>query len=330
MFLSKIIKFKLSIFIFIALTSITTINILGGYFFLSGPLDKEKTIIIKSDLSIQKISELLEQENIIKHKKLFEIISHLYSYRSPLKSGEYSFTSGITPYQVIRKLVNGKSITHRLFIPEGYTVKEILDRINSERRLDGKIIGSNTIPEGYLMPSTYFYSYGDKREKIINLMRNKMSRTLDEIMLRIPENSPLKTRKEILIMASIIEKEAGCDDERTKIAAVFLNRLKKGMKLQADPTTIYAITNGKYRLKRLLTRKDLKIKSPYNTYHVYGLPMGAISCPGRASLEAVISPAKTDALYFVANGKGSHIFSKSLKEHNQNIQRIKEKFQKSK
>ena len=322
MIFSKILKFKLTLLISIAVIVISTTHILGGYLLLAGDLTEEKTIIIEPNLSIHKISVLLEQENIIKYRGLFEIISRIYAYYKPFKSGEYNFQPYITPYQAMRTLSDGKSIIHRLVIPEGYTVHEILENINSESLLVGSI--HSDIPEGYLMPSTYFYSYGDKREKIVDLMRKKMSRTLDEIMSKLPTNSFLKNRNDILIMASIIEKEAGYDDERTKIAAVFLNRLKKGMKLQADPTTAYAITNGKHKLTRSLTREDLKIVSPYNTYHVYGLPAGPIACPGRSSLEAVISPAINNDLYFVVNGQGGHNFSRSLKEHNMHVQKFKD------
>ncbi|MDP5020708.1 MAG: endolytic transglycosylase MltG [Rickettsiaceae bacterium] len=319
---------KLTILISTAFIVISAANIFGGYLFLVGGLTEKKIIIIEPNSSIHKISVLLEQEQIIKYRQLFEVISKIYAYYTPLKSGEYEFSPAVTPYQVIRTLAAGKSIVHRLFIPEGYTVHEILELINSETRLVGTI--NDEIKEGYLMPSTYFYSYGDKRQTIVNLMKKQMSRTLDEAMSKLSASSPLKTRSDILIMASIIEKEAGYDDERNKIAAVFLNRLKKGMKLQADPTTAYAITNGKYKLTRSLTRADLKTSSPYNTYHIYGLPTGPISCPGRASLEAAVSPAISNDLYFVVNGLGGHSFSQSLKEHNMYVQKYKERVRQQK
>ena len=323
MFFTNLLKIKLFILISISVVVICLANILGGYLFLPGNLGEEKIVIIKPGLSIHKISVLLEKEKIIKHAKLFEAIGQIHSFQSPLKSGEYKFTKNITPYQVLRKLVIGRSVVHRLFVPEGYMVSQILEMINLEDRLVGQINGN--IPEGYLMPSTYFYTYEDQREKLIDEMRKNMSNALDEVMLKLPKDSPLKTRKDVLIFASIVEKEAGNDKERSKVAAVFINRLKKGMKLQADPTSAYAITEGKYKLDRSLRRKDLRIKSPYNTYHIYGLPVGAISCPGRASLEAAVAPAKTDALYFVVNGKGGHSFSKTLKEHNRHVQKFKER-----
>lgn len=321
MFIKKLIKFKFIIVGLIALIAISVTNMLIAYLFLPGNLSDEKEIIIKSKLSTHDISLLLAQQNVIKHPKLFEILAKIYSRYKPLKSGEYKFTRGISPYQVLNELSIGKSIIHKLFIPEGFTVNDIIEKLNSEERLAGKI--TSNIPEGYLMPSTYFYSYGDNRENLIEIMRNKMSQTLDEIMEKLPDNSLLKTRKDVLILASIVEKEAGNKEELGIIAAVFLNRLKIGMRLQADPTTIYAITNGKYKLMRSLTKEDLKIESLYNTYYVSGLPVGAISCPGKAALESVINPDKTNALYFVANGGNGHYFARNLEEHNINVQKYK-------
>jgi UPF0755 protein len=316
--LQRAIKIKLGILLGALLVIPTSINVVGLYLYLPGPLQDSKNLIIEPGLSIQKISLKLAERGIITHPVLFEIIGKFYSLSLPLKSGEYKFTTNITPFQILRKLGLGKSIIHKLLIPEGYMVSEILELLNQEELLTGKII--EDIPEGYLMPSTYYYSYGDKRQKIIDKMRYKMSKTLDEIMLKLPSNSPVKTRMEVLILASIIEKEAGNDPERPAVAAVFLNRLKKGMKLQADPTSAYAITEGKYKLNRPLTKKDLKIESPYNTYYISGLPIGPISCPGRKSFEAIVNPAKIDSLYFVVDGKGGHRFSATLKDHNDNVQ----------
>ncbi|GAB4162221.1 MAG: endolytic transglycosylase MltG [Rickettsiaceae bacterium] len=322
MALGKVLKVKLVAFISVAILAITIANMLVGYLFLPGGLKERKVVIIKPQLSIHKMSVLLEQEGVIRHRLVFEAFSKIYSLRRSLNSGEYEFTTGITPYQVMLKLATGTSIVRRLFIPEGQTVSYVINKLNSEDRLFGPI--ASNIPEGYLMPSTYFYSYGDKREKILNEMRNGMSQALDKVMSKLADDSPLKTRKDVLILASIVEKEAGNDQERPMIAAVFINRLKKGMSLQADPTVIYAITEGKYKLDRALTRKDLQIDSNYNTYKIKGLPPGPIACPGLASLEAVVSPAKTNALYFVADGNGSHNFAATLAEHNINVLKFKQ------
>lgn len=323
MLVNSFLKIKLIAIISLAIITITIANIIGSYLVLPGQLLEKKVVIVKAGLSTHEISSILEQEGIITHKILFEFISKLYGFYKPLKSGEYEFTKAISPYQVLAKLASGKSVVHRLTIAEGQTVNEIITKINAEDRLFGQI--NLNIPEGYLMPSTYFYTYGDLREKIIDEMRNGMSKALDAVMLKLKEDSPLKTRKEVLIFASIVEKEAGNEKERPLIAGVFINRLKKGMKLQADPTVIYAVTEGKYKLNRALSRTDLQIDSKYNTYKVAGLPPGPISCPGKASLEASVLPAKTDALYFVVDGTGGHSFSNTLQEHNMHVQRFRQR-----
>lgn len=323
MLVNSFLKIKLIAIVSLALTTITIANIIGSYLVLPGRLAEKKIVIIKSGSSTHKISIILEQDGIIQHRILFEFISKLYGFYKPLKSGEYEFTKAISPYQVLTKLASGKSVVHRLTIAEGQTVSEIITKINAEDRLFGQI--NLNIPEGYLMPSTYFYTYGDLREKIIDEMRRGMSKALDSVMLKLKEDSPLKTRKDVLIFASIVEKEAGNEKERPLIAGVFINRLRKGIKLQADPTVIYAVTEGKYKLNRALSRVDLQIASKYNTYKIVGLPPGPISCPGVASLEASVLPAKTDALYFVVDGNGGHSFSSTLQEHNMHVQRFRQR-----
>jgi UPF0755 protein len=319
----KILKIKLYFIIFVAAIFITVSNLLGGYLYLSGPLKERTVVIIKPGMSTHEISQKLADSGIINHPRLFNFISKIYSLKRPLKSGEYDFTYGISPIQVIRKLATGKSIIHQLIIPEGVMVSEIINKLNNEELLDGPI--ATGIPEGYLMPSTYFYSYGDKRENIIEKMRVGMSKALDEVMQKLPANSPLKSRADVLILASIIEKEAGNDAERARIAAVFINRLNKKMKLQADPTAAYAVTEGKYKLARPLTKADLQTPSSYNTYYTIGLPPGAIACPGKKSLEAAVNPSKTDDLYFVSNGQGGHNFSKTLESHSSHVKDYRDK-----
>lgn len=315
---SEIAKIKIYLLLFIATIAISAFNIIGSYFYLKGPLVEDKIIVIEHGSSIHKISRQLKDEGVIKYPELFHVIAKFYAYKHTLKSGEYEFTSGITPYQVLQKLAQGRSVIHKFFIPEGLMVSEILNIISEEEKFSGKI--TDNIPEGYLMPSTYHFSRGDKRDKIIDMMRNDMSAAISEAMEILPKDSPIKTRKDVLILASIVEKEAGNDAERQKVAAVFINRLKKGMKLQADPTVAYGITEGKYKLDRPLSKKDLRTPSPYNTYTIYGLPKGPICCPGKKSVMAVVTPEETKALYFVVDGSGGHVFSNTLKEHNQHVQ----------
>ena len=283
------------------------------YLFVPGPLANNTTLIIKPKLSIKEISSTLNDNKVIKYPALFNFLAKIYSLKYKLKSGEYTFTQNISPIQTLRILTRGKSIIHKMVVPEGTTVSEIISKINNEERLVGEITG--TIPEGFLMPSTYFYSYGDQKEQIISKMRTLMSLELDRVMTRLLPNSPLKNRLDVLILASIVEKETALDEEKPIIAAVLTNRLKKGMRLQADPTVVYAITLGQYKLTRSLTKKDLAIKSPYNTYYTPNLPPGPISCPGVKSLEAVVSPAQANFLYFVSNGKLGHYFSSNYDDH---------------
>lgn len=281
---------------------------------LPGSLKAPVTIIIKPHSSIDQISNSLASNSVIDNKTLFRFAAKIYSIKKPLKSGEYIFTNGINPINILRILSSGKSIVHHLRFPEGYSVHQIIEIITKENRLFGEI--KQEIPEGYLLPNTYYYSYGDKKSQIIDQMRFSMSQIIDKAMLDLDPKSPIKTRKELLILASIVEKEAQLDSERPLIAAVFLNRLNRGMRLQADPTNIYAITFGKYKLSRSLSKADLKLNTPYNTYLYQGLPPSAIACPGAKSIEAVVRPAKTDAIFFVVNGSGGHNFSSDLKSHN--------------
>nr|WP_253307567.1 endolytic transglycosylase MltG [Rickettsia endosymbiont of Ceutorhynchus assimilis] len=315
--LKKTLKVKFTFIILLLILFITFLNFSIFYLFVPGSLPENKTLIIEPKLSVNQIVTKLYNNNIIKYPELFTIIAKLYSLKNPLKSGEYIFTSNISPLQTLKILASGKSIIHKLVIPEGMWVSEIVKKINEEDRLIGEIKG--IIPEGFLMPSTYFYSYGDQKEQIIDRMRKLMSFNLDETMAKLSPDSPLKTRLEVLTLASIIEKEAGSNLEKPMIAAVFLNRLRKNMKLQADPTTIYALTEGKVKLGRSLTRKDLLQELPYNTYYIKGLPPGPICCPSKGSLEAVVNPAKITSLYFVVDGKGGHNFSNNIADHNRHV-----------
>ena len=313
------IQYSFLILLCVVLISFTNLGIL--YLFVPGSLQNIETLIIEPKLSVKQISNKLAKHNIINKPLLFEFITKIYSLRYTIKSGEYRFTTQISPLQVLNILSSGKSVIHKFTVPEGSTTHEIISKINAEELLSGNI--TIDIPEGFLMPSTYFFSYGDSKERVIDQMRNLMSATLDKVMSKLPVDSPLKTRLEVLTLASIIEKESGSDKEKPIIASVFLNRLRKGMKLQADPTTIYAITKGKFKLNRTLTKKDLMMESPYNTYFVPKLPFGPIACPGEKSLNSIANPANTNELYFVVDGNGGHNFANNLDDHNKNVQLYK-------
>ncbi len=297
------------------------------YVITPGPLSETKNVIIYKGTSTKQIATELHTQNIIRFPYFFNMLAKAYALRGKyLKSGEYALTPGANPIQVLRILASGNSIIHKLKITEGSTINDIIEKLYNEPLLTGNIEADCT--EGFLMPSTYFYSFGDSRQKLLSQMKRLMSETLDELMPSLPSNSIIKTRLEVLTLASIVEKEAGNEAEKPIVAGVFYNRLKKNMKLQADPTTIYALTLGKERLGRPLTKKDLLIKSPYNTYYNSGLPPTPIACPSRSSIEAVIKPAKTDALYFVVNGSGGHNFSSNLETHNMHVQNYRKSIKK--
>lgn len=304
--------------IILVLLSVSFASLSLLYLIIPGPLQETKNILIYKGTSTKKIALNLHEKEMIRFPYFFNIIAKFYGAAGKhLKSGEYALTERITPLQIFKILSSGQSVIHKLTIVEGITVHDIVERLRSEELLTGDVEVDCT--EGFLMPSTYFFSFGDSKQKILSQMKRMMSDTLDELMPGLAKDSPLKTRLDVLILASIVEKEAGNEAEKPIIAGVFINRLKKKMKLQADPTTIYSLTLGKSHLNRPLTKQDLLIKSPFNTYHILGLPPTPIACPSASSIKAVINPAKTDALYFVTNGNRGHNFSKSLEEHNTHV-----------
>lgn len=298
----------------------TAVNGALLYLALPGPLESRQEIIIERGKSTKAIARKLSEANIIRYPLLFNVISKACGLLlgRHLKSGEYEILAHATPFQVLRILASGKSIIHKFTVVEGSQVHETIVRLRTEALLTGEI--EDDITEGFLMPSTYFFSFGDTRQKLLSQMKKSMSEALDELTPLLSPDSPIKNRIELLTLASIVEKEAYLESEKSRIASVFLNRLKKGMKLQADPTTIYGITLGKYILSRPLSKADLRSQTLYNTYYITGLPPSPIACPSRSSIEAVVKPTKTRDLFFVVNGMGGHNFSSDLATHNSHVE----------
>lgn len=282
-----------------------------------GPLTKTSTVFIKKGTSLKEIAVQLKNEGFINNPKVFLLTTKLMRKENKLQAGEIRIPAYASVLEIIKLLSNAKSVQYRFTIPEGLTSYQILQMIEKEENLLGDIIID--VKEGELLPETYLYSKGDTKNRIIERMQEAMRVTLNDLWEKRSSNIPYKTKEEALIMASIIEKETSVSSEYDIIAGVFVNRLNKRMRLQTDPTIIYALSEGKGSLGRKLLRKDLSINHPYNTYKNYGLPPGPICNPGLKALKASLNPSKTKYLYFVADGSGGHAFAKTLVEHNKNV-----------
>lgn len=293
----------------------------GPLFFVAlvspGPMQEEKTVIIPRGSSVRQIARLLDENGVILHPLLFRATSRLMA-KDQLKAGEYAFAPGLTILDVTAMIREGKTVLRQVTVPEGLTSFEVTTLLRNEVALSGDIAA---VPEeGSLLPETYNYAFGDTRASVIERMKNDQKALMETLWPAREENLPLKSPKEALILASIVEKETGkLADERPLVASVFINRLRLNMPLQSDPTVIYALTGGASALGRSLCRADLLTPSPMNTYVQQGLPPTPIANPGRAAIEAVLHPAKSDYLYFVANGTGGHSFAINLEEHNKNV-----------
>jgi len=258
---------------------------------------------------------------VIADPPLFRLAAYLSGKSRRLQAGEYSFGGGESAEAVMNRLVAGITMARRLTVAEGLTTAQVLQQLEAADGLEGAI--TERPAEGEVLPSTYFYSHGDSRNELVRRMRAEMRRTLEELWSARAPGHPLARPEEALILASIVERETSREDERARVAAVFLNRLKRGMPLQADPTVAYAITGGRRPLDRSLTTTDLGLDSPYNTYLSRGLPPGPIANPGMAALLAVLHPSSSDELYFVADGTGGHAFGRTLDEHEKNVARLR-------
>ncbi len=281
-----------------------------------GPLTEKKTIVIPHGTSTADIAALLENNGVIVNRLAFRGASRLLA-NGALQAGEYEFTPGQSIADVIITIHEGHSVVRMFTVPEGLTSAEIVDLLKNNPVLTGDV--AQVPAEGSLLPETYRYSYGDARAGIVARMQKGMQDAINEAWTQRDAAIPLKSPQEAVILASIVEKETGKPEERPRIAQVFYNRLKISMRLQSDPTVIYALTQGKGPLDRPLTRDDLMFPSPYSTYTSDGLPPHPICNPGRAALTAVLHPEPGDFLYFVADGTGGHVFAKDLAGHNQNV-----------
>jgi UPF0755 protein len=287
-----------------------------------GPLAEDKSINIPRGLGSKEIADLLEREGVIDQPAVFIGGSLLLKLRGEaLKFGEYEFPKRASVGDVLDTMSEGRVVQHLFSVPEGLTSEQIVARLLENDLLTGNI---KEIPrEGTLLPESYRINRGTQREQIIQRMQQAQRRVLQEVWERRSADLPIKTPEQLVILASIVEKETGRADERSRVASVFVNRLKNRMRLQSDPTIIYGLSGGKGSLGRPILRSEIDQPTPYNTYAIDGLPPGPIANPGRASLEAAANPARTKDLYFVADGTGGHVFSENYDAHQKSVGRLR-------
>ena len=284
-----------------------------------GPLSADKVVVIPKNVGVGEIAALLKREGVINQTFLFEVQAYINRQRGPLKAGEFMFRARTSIDEAVDTLISGKAILHALTVPEGLTSEQIVQRIRDNDVLTGDV--TEMPREGTLLPDTYKFERGETRQQVVNRMQRAQREALNQIWARRSPDLPIKTPQELVILASIVEKETGRADERTRVAGVFINRLSKRMKLQSDPTIVYGLVGGKGTLGRGIMRAEIDKPTPYNTYAIEGLPPGPIANPGRAALEAVANPSRTKDLYFVADGSGGHAFAETLDQHQKNVQR---------
>ncbi|MEI9963738.1 MAG: endolytic transglycosylase MltG [Caulobacteraceae bacterium] len=275
------------------------------------------TVILRHGATLPEIASNLEDSGVVRSASIFMAAAQATGAARALKAGEYAFPSRASLGQVLTMIRQGRIVHHAITIPEGLTSAEAVDILNASDVLTGPAV---VPPEGSLLPETYEVQRGDTRAGVLRRMMAARDRLIAELWPRRRADLPFKTPEEAVTLASVVEKETGVAAERPRVAAVFVNRLVKGMRLESDPTVIYAVSQGR-PLGRGLRQSELLDPSPYNTYMNAGLPPTPICNPGRASIAAVLDPPRTDELYFVANGTGGHSFAATLEEHVRNVQR---------
>jgi UPF0755 protein len=282
----------------------------------------DKVVNIPTRAGMTDIADILQREGVIDNNR-WAFIGSVFALkaRADLKPGEYSFQKRASLRDVIGTIVEGKVVQHAVTIPEGLTSEQIVERLSENEIFAGAV---REMPrEGTLLPETYKFPRGTTREAVIQRMQQAQKRVLGEIWERRNPDVPVKSPEQLVTLASIVEKETGKADERSRVAAVFVNRLRQKMKLQSDPTIIYGLVGGKGTLGRPIKRSEITQPSPYNTYVVDGLPPGPIANPGRATLEATANPARTRDLFFVADGTGGHSFTETYDQHQKNVARLR-------
>lgn len=305
------------LFLLAGLVVAIAVAVLFGSWFGPGPAERPLRVNIAQGSTLTSAALDLEKAGAVRSASLFLRTASLLGSRQPIKAGEYQIQAGMSAAGILELLQSGKVIQHFVTIPEGMPSILVHERLMAEPLL----IGTVPVPaEGSILPDSYSFENGEARAAVLKRMQDAMAEALDEAWKSRTAESAVKTKHDAVILASIVEKETGIAAERPQVAAVYTNRLKIGMRLQADPTTIYPITKGK-PLGRRIRRSELDAVNGYNTYAIAGLPQGPIANPSREAILAVLAPPKTKSIYFVADGKGGHIFAETLSQHEANVQR---------
>ena len=282
-----------------------------------GQITEDTVFAVSEGSGLNSVAGELEAQGIIDNRYIFRFGAIAHELNKGLKRGEYLLPANASMKEVLDTLVNGRPVQYDVTIPEGFTSWQVVERLLAHEDLTGEI--AERPAEGSLLPNTYSFERGTDRQVIIDEMKKAQADALEQIWAGRDQNIPIETKEELVILASIVEEEAGGVDDRPLVAGVFINRLNKGMRLQSDPTIIYGITKGEGTLGRGLKRSEIDAKTEYNTYQIDGLPPGPISNPGLEALKAVANPEATDALFFVADGQGGHAFAATYDEHQKNV-----------
>ena len=308
--------------IFSVVVAVGLAALAGGWLWLSahiqatGPLTEETFVVVEPGSGLGTVALQLQNAGIIQSDFTFRLHARLSGYAAQVKAGEYRFEPGVSPGAVLAKVVAHDVVVRFITIPEGLSSFQIADLIAAADGLTGDF--SRTFKDGTLLPETYGYERGESRAALVRRMEMALDRTLADLWAGRAPDLPIDSPKDALILASIVEKDTSVADERPRVAAVFVNRLKRRMRLQSDPTVAYGV-DPSGPLRRPLRRSDLDGDTPYNTYKISGLPPGPICHPGRDSIAAVLNPASIRDLYFVADGSGGHAFAETLAAHNRNV-----------
>lgn len=290
----------------------------------AGPSRTGDVVMIQPSTGVAEIAALLERRGLISDARIFRYGVQAYGNDASLKAGEYEIKPAASMREIMELLNSGKSVLYSLTIPEGLTVEQAFQRIAQHEALTGEM-PAEMPPEGSIVADTQRFMRGTTRKEVIQRLVAQQKELVESVWARRVDGLPIDDINEFVTLASIVEKETGEPDERSRVAAVFINRLRKGMRLQSDPTIVYGIFGGKGKPSdRPIYRSDIDNHTPYNTYQIDGLPPTPIATPGRASLEAVANPSQTNDLYFVADGTGGHVFAETLEEHNRNVARWRE------